>query len=94
MEREREMKTAILAIGVLVLMASATQASNVPKMPQYDTQAERECARDCQSVHIECTAGCIQIIERTPRGDIKRVKCLDGCNHALEECYASCEGAE
>jgi len=77
---------AVLIILVPVVMIGCASQAAVPVMPQFTTEAGKECGRICQGTYSQCTGGCGPIVSNS-----QRRQCLNNCNQILKDCYTSCK---
>jgi hypothetical protein len=78
----------VVIIMAFILAGCATTQTSAPSMPKYTTDAEKACARSCQSTYAQCNTGCSGMFGATVW---QRKQCLDNCNQTLGDCYSSCE---
>jgi hypothetical protein len=79
-----------IIIMVFIFAGCATTQTSAPPMPKYTTDAEKACARTCQSTYAQCNIGCGGMIGGMTTA-LQRKQCLDNCNQTLRDCYSSCE---
>jgi len=76
-------------VSFVIILLGCTQTV-VPRMPDFTTDREKSCARQCQSIYAQCNSACGQMIGGIRTAN-QRQQCMNNCNAALEDCYRTCK---
>jgi hypothetical protein len=79
-----------LLIAPVLLTACATRDVAVESL-RLDSEAEIECARQCEYVHGGTVRGCRGAEAGATRASSLVKDCVDGAYAALRDCYVSCD---
>jgi len=86
--------TIVVALCISLVLGCATGSyAPLPKMPKYNTEKGRVCARRCHQEHTLATNACQGIFGGSISAS-QREQCLSEANQKLEECYGLCSADE
>jgi len=83
------MKLLTLLITLIFLHACATQETS-EGMPEFETESQMQCARDCELIHAGSVRGCSWARPGTTRDGLTVTACIDDTYTTLRSCYRNC----
>ncbi len=83
------MKLLTLLIMAISLSGCATQETP-QALPDFDTELQEQCARDCELFHVGTIRGCSYDQTGTDRRGQAFSHCVEDAYTTLRGCYRSC----